>query len=322
MIGRRLLGNTGIEVTEIGLGTAQLANTDGNSPSVRLVSPEGARLVIEEAIEFGISFFDTGDQYGTAECLLGALPVELQRRIVVATKAGLRDDGVRDFSDAYLESRLMRSLKRLNVECVDIFQLNKPSIGQLISGKAMEFLDQQKRRGTIRYAGVVVGEPETGFACLEAGVVDCIQVLYNLTYQTTEPLIAEAYRRGVGVIVRSPLNSGLLSGTVTPKTQFRDEDERSRYFRGAQFESRVTAIQAIAADLEVDPTSGLLELALRFIKSNSGVSTMIPGTSRRDQLLRYVGCAELPALTADEMTRVRAAVKHRMVEIDAPVQLQ
>lgn len=325
MMQRRLLGRTSIEVSEIGLGTAQLANIDGSSPGIRRISAEDARLVLEEAIGLGISFFDTGDQYGVAEHLLGTLPSGLRERVIVATKAGLRDDGTRDFSDAYLESRLIRSLKRLGTDHVDIFQLNKPSIDQLRSGEPFDFLERQKRRGKIRWAGVVVGAVETGFACLEAGVVDCLQIFYNVIYQEAEPLIAEARRRGVGVIVRSPLNSGLLcdvSGVGTPKKEFPIEDERSRYFRGPQFERRFAAIQAIAVDLELEPAAGLLELALRFILSNRGVSTTIPGTSRLEQLRSYAGCSELPLLTADELARVRTVVSRHMAGIDGPVQSQ
>lgn len=325
MMRRRMLGRTGIEVSEIGLGTAQLANADGGSPGIRRISFEDARLVLEEAVGIGISFFDTGDQYGAAEHLLGTLPPGLRDRVIVATKAGLRDDGVRDFSDAYLASRLMRSLKRLNTDYLDIFQLNKPSIDQLRSGEVFDFLERQKRRGLIRWAGVVIGSIDTGFASLEAGVVDCLQVFYNVIYQEAEPLITEAFRRGVGVIVRSPLNSGLLcgiSGVGAPKRVFPIEDERSRYFCGLQYERRIAAIQAIAEDLQLDPIDGLLELALRYILSNRSVSTTIPGTSKIEQLRDFARCSCMPLLTDDELARVRTVVSHRMAGVDGPVQLQ
>lgn len=317
----RNFGKLGARVSEVGLGTAQLANTDGSVPGIKHVPPERAREILRVAIAEGVRFFDTGDQYGNAESLLGELSPEEKSGVLIATKAGLRPDGIRDFSPAYLEGQLVRSLRRLAVDRLDVFQLNKPSTKDLEDGKLFDFLEGQKRAGRIRFSGIVVGDVAAGELCLRSGRVDCLQVLYNLLYQEPAELIRAAGRRGVGVIVRSPLNSGLLSGAYTPETVVPSADERSRYFSGKSFQDRVAALKKIQADLNVGDDR-LLEFALRFILSHPEVSTVIPGASTLEQARRYLACADQDPLSAQELAAIRQVVSRRMKDVSGAFQLR
>lgn len=307
----RRLGRLPFQVSEIGLGTAQLSNTDGRFQGVKPVSLGEARSILSVAIEQGVNFFDTADGYGNAEVLLGELTPATKQKVMIATKAGRRLDGVRDFSEPYLRQQVDRSLARLGVDCLALFQLNKPEIHPLKDGSLFSLLESLKRAGKIRYAGVVVGDLETADLCLGAGCVDCIQVLYHLLYGPMEEVIRRAKERGMGVIVRSPLNSGLLSGAYTPQTVFSPEDERSQYFSGKSFEDRLNALRRIQQDLHVGDAD-LLEFSLRYVLSNSNVSVAIPGSSSVSQVMRYVACSRPDRWSEEELTRIRQVVQtHR-----------
>lgn len=300
----RRFGALPIEVSTIGLGTAQLANTDGLFKGTKYVSADAARRVVRAAIEQGVTFFDTADRYGGSELILGGLDRGTKARLTIATKAGLREDGTRDFSHDYLRQQIDRSLQRLRVETLDVFQLNKPSLHDLHDGGLVTLLDELKRSGKIRYAGVVVGSPEVGDAWAASGFVDCLQVFYNLLFRQAEALIRLAASRGIGIIVRSPLNSGLLAGQYMRGTAYPSDDDRSRFFSGIVFEARLRRMEAICEGLGI-VREELLEYALRYLLSNDNVSTIIPGASSVSQVLRYVACGRQGRFNESELARIR-----------------
>lgn len=304
----RELGRPGVRVSEVGLGTAQLSNTSGQVDGVRYMPPDDARRILRASLECGLTFFDTGDNYGDAEVLLGELPDAEKASITIATKAGLQANLVRDFSIPYIRQQVDRSLARLNVERLGLFQLNKPALRVLEDGMLFELLAELKASGKAALTGVVVGEAATGFLAVDSGTVDCLQVLYNLMYQETRPLIAYAAERGVGIIVRSPLNSGLLSGAYSRRTVFPASDERSRYFSGAAFERRLAALDEIQRALGLE-RERLTEFALRFVLSTPGVSVVIPGASTLGQLRDYVSATDQDPFTSAEMQHIARVVE-------------
>jgi aryl-alcohol dehydrogenase-like predicted oxidoreductase len=303
----RCLGKLPELVSVIGLGTSQLSNTDGKFRGVKYVSPKEAQRILSFAIDNGVNFFDTADNYGNAEILLGKLGADAKKQIIIATKAGLRLDGIRDFSDSYLLQQVERSLKRLSAERLDLFMLNKPGMDELNGGRLFTLLDNLKKSGKIKYSGLVVGDAETGEFCIKTDFIDCIQVMHNLLYSETLTLIEHAARDGVGVIVRSPLNSGLLSGYYTSETVFPDNDERLRYFPGKQFQERLAALYKIQEDIPVSDDD-LLEFSLQYLISNKNVSVVIPGASSLSQAERYISCGEKGELDEQEMQRIRIIV--------------
>lgn len=307
----RRLGRLGISVSEVGLGTSQLSNTDGACVGTKYVAPAVARQVLSVAVENGVNVFDAADQYGGAESLLGELQPSIKSRTLIATKAGLRRDGIRDFTEAYLSRQVDRSLKRLNAESIDLFQLNKPGPSDLDDGHLFVFLNTLKRLGKIKYAGVVVGDLEAGARCVNSESVDCVQVLYNLLYSSTEDLIRAAWLKGIGVIVRSPLNSGVLSGAYTEQTVFPPTDERFKYFSGAGFVERMRALKRIQSDLKV-ANADLLEFAMRYVLSNPHVSVVVPGASSVDQATRYIACSERDRFSIEELVRIKEVVAYHL----------
>jgi aryl-alcohol dehydrogenase-like predicted oxidoreductase len=307
----RPLGALPVTVSVIGLGTAQLSNTGGRFQGVKHVHPEAARGILASAVDAGVTLFDTGDQYGETEELLGELPPAVKARLVIATKAGRTESGGHDFSPEYLERQVDRSLRRLGVDRLDLFQLNKPSAPDVTGDRVPALLERLKRAGKIRYAGIVVGDLAAAAALLDARSVDCVQVLYNLLFDEAVPLVERAAALGAGVIVRSPLNSGVLSGTYTASTTFTAGDERNHYFAGCEFARRLDALGSIQRDLGL-PSDRLLEGALAYVTSTPGVSAAIPGASTIDQLRRYVACGSREPWPLADVTRARSIAASHM----------
>ena len=307
----RFLGKLPIRVSEIGLGTAQLANTSGRLHGVQFIPARVAREILARALDQGVNFFDTADRYGEAEMLLGECSTATKSRITIATKAGLRPEGTRDFSEDYLRKSVDQSLKQLRVDSLDLFQLNKPAEADLKDGRIFALLEDLKLSGKIRYAGIVVGETSAGFLSVDSGTVNTLQVLYNLLYQDTYQLIRYAGERGLGVVVRSPLNSGVLSGTYTSSTVFPAGDERSLYFSGANFQTRLSLLKEVQDALHID-NDDLLEFSLRFVLSCPHVSVVIPGASSVDQAVRYAKCSDLPELGESELEHIKSVVASRL----------
>lgn len=315
----RPLGRNGPLVSEIGIGTSQIGNVQGYRLNGRELTYNEALGIIEGAISDGVTLFDTSDDYGAAEDLLGALPSEIKNRLTIATKSGLCDDGTRNFSEKYLRRQLERSIMRLGVDAVDLFQLKKPSAAELHDGSLFDLLSKFKREGLILKTGLVVGETAAGELAIASGKIDCLQIFYNLVHQNQDSLIEKAAKAGVGVIIRSPLNSGLLSGSYQASTTFPANDQRSLFFAGEPFRKRLAALDNILADLNISHEK-LIEFAFRFLLSNPNITSILPGPSSLSQMRRFTACALLPHITHQEMSLVNKTVHRYMSSISDETQ--
>lgn len=307
-------GDLPLQVSEIGFGTSQLANTDNQYVGTKYIPASSARNILQRAIDLGINFFDTSPTYGTAEKLVGELKQKYKDKVIVSTKAGVKPDMTRDFSISFLEKEIEKSLKGLQVDCLDIFQLNKPSQKDLENGDLFGFLNKLKKQGKIKYSGVVVGEIEAGSKSIKSGMVDCLQIFYNLLYQDTEDLILKAHNNGLGILVRSPLNSGLLNGVYHKDTVFDSNDDRSKFFSGDVFAQRLEILQKIQKDLDIS-NSQLREYSLSFILSNQSGAIAIPAASQSSQLDELANIVNnVRRFKDDELEKIRATVARYMAQ--------
>ena len=301
-----------IKVSEIGFGTSQLANTDNQYVGVKYLSTIEAKNILQRAIDRGINFFDTSPTYGTAEKLVGEFKRKYKDKLIVSTKAGLKPDGTRDFSTNFLSQQIEQSLKELQVDCLDIFQLNKPSKKDFENIDLFGFLTDLKQQGKIKYSGVIVGEIEAGYKCIASGVVDCLQIFYNLLYQDTEDLILEAHGEGLGILVRSPLNSGLLTGIYKRDQVFDSNDARATFFSGEEFTQRLEILKKIQNDLNIsdDQVKGF---SIRFILSNRCGTVAIPATSTTSQIEELINIANDPfRFSSSELENIKMVVSQYM----------
>ena len=159
---------------------------------------------------------------------------------------------------------------------------------------------------------MIVGEVEAGYKCIESGEVDCLQIFYNLLYQDTEDLILEAHGKGLGILVRSPLNSGLLTGVYKRDQVFDSNDARSMFFSGNDFTQRLEILKKIQNDLDISG-SQIKEYSIRFILSNRCGIIAIPATSTTDQIEELINIVNDPSrFSSSELENIKIVVSQYM----------
>ncbi|HUA56838.1 MAG TPA: aldo/keto reductase [Candidatus Sulfotelmatobacter sp.] len=313
----RSLGATGLTVSEIGFGAWGIG---GPSPGATSYGPTDDALslrALARALECGVTFFDTANAYGDghSEALIGRALEGRRDAVVVATKAGFPSFGqAPDFSPEALRRSLEGSLRRLQTDHVDLFQLHSPPIDMLRDDAAI--LDAVRaliREGKARTYGVSVRTPEDGLVAVRDLAVPVIQVNLNLLDQRAvdSGLIALAEQRGAALIARTPLCFGMLSGTLADDARFDARDHRSRWSR-AQIRRWLEGSRAFVAALEADGHGTPAQVALRYCLSHRAVASAIPGMLRPEEVDDNVGASDrgpLPAPALAEIARIYASTE-------------
>lgn len=311
----RTLGKTGFSISEISLGTWQVGGKWGEP-----FDPANADRILNAAVDAGINFIDTADVYGDGESekavgrLVRSRPGE---RIYVATKCGRRLQP--HTSDAYQPAALRGfvedSLRNMQLDTLDLVQLHCPPNDVYYRPEIFELFDRLKDEGKILNLGVSVEKVEEGLKAIEFPNVTTLQVIFNMFRQRpAELLFKEAARRDVGLIVRVPLASGLLTGKFSAQTTFAPDDHRNfnrdgaafdkgETFSGVDYNTGLAAVEELKKLFPGQPQ--LAPLALRWILMFPEVSCVIPGASRAEQLLSNLKTEELPPLTPEQMSAVR-----------------
>jgi aryl-alcohol dehydrogenase-like predicted oxidoreductase len=284
----RRLGRTGLEVSEIGYGAWGIGGSQWLGAEDR-----ESLAALHRAVDRGVNFFDTALAYGRghSEQLVGRLVAEREERIVVATKVPPKDqqwpaapgtDPDEAFPAEWIRRCTERSLANLGLDRVDVQQLHVWHDEWVGRGSWLETVQALKDEGKIASFGVSINDhqPDNALKLIETGVVDTVQVIYNVFDQSHEDeLLGVCEREGIGVLARVPFDEGSLTGTVLPDTEFPDGDFRNDYFgepgsdRRTQVDERV---RAILDDLGIGRAE-LAEVALRYVLSHPAVSTAIPG---------------------------------------------
>ena len=307
----RRLGKTGWDVSEIGFGAWAIGGEWGETDE------EESMAALHAAVDAGVTFFDTADVYGDgrSERLLGRLLRERDERLVVATKFGRRvEQDPALFTYENLRGWLERSRENLGVEAVDLVQLHSPPWETYYLPEVHEACSRLVQEGLVRAYGVSVEKVEEGLKAIEYDGVATIQLIFNLLRQRPAELFFEqARRRDVGVIVRVPLASGLLTGKFDRNSTFAAEDHRAYNRQGEQFDRGETFSGVdyevgleVVEELRplVPPGATLAQLALRWILTFDAVSTVIPGAKTPEQARANAAAADLPAPSPETMERL------------------
>ena len=311
---QRVLGKTGFEISEIGLGTWQVGGTWGQPFDDRL-----ADRILDEALEAGITFVDTADVYsdGLSERAVGRALKRHPGRFRVATKCGrhISPHVSAGYTPAVLRRYVEDSLDRLGVETLDLIQLHCPPIEVYYRPEIFELFDRLKDEGKVRNLGVSVEKVEEALKAIEYPSVATVQVIFNLfRYRPSELLFERAKQKNVGIIVRVPLASGMLTGKFKRDTAFDPEDHRNFNRDGAAFDKGETfsgvdyetGLKAVEELKKVFPAGQELSAwALRWILMFDAVSTVIPGASRPEQIRTNADATELPPLDQAAMDAAR-----------------
>ncbi|RPD49278.1 aldo/keto reductase [Hymenobacter sediminis] len=317
----RKLGKTGFNVSEISLGTWQVGGKWGDP-----FSHETADSILNAAVDSGINFIDTADVYGDGESekAVGRLVRSRSERVYVATKCGrqLQPHVNEAYQPEALRKFVEASLRNMQLETLDLIQLHCPPTEVYYRPEIFELFDRLKDEGKILNLGVSVEKVEEGLKALTFSNVTTIQLIFNMFRQRpTELLFQEAKRHDVGLIVRVPLASGLLTGKFSRETTFSPDDHRQfnrngeafdkgETFSGVDYETGLAAVEELKKIFPDQPN--LAPVALRWVLMFDEVSCVIPGASKPSQLESNLQAAELPALTAEQMQAVRSVYEQRI----------
>lgn len=309
----RTLGRSGIDVSVIGFGAWGIGGGWGTTEDGE------STAALDLAIDRGVTFIDTAYGYGNghSERLIGDVLKARSEEIVVATKVppinrrwpAAPDTPVDDgFTAAHIRECTEESLRRLGRDYVDVQQFHVWAASWLGQGDWLEEVGKLKAEGKIRAFGISVNDhqPETAVELVRSGLVDTIQVIYNIFDQSPQDeLLPAALEHGVGVIVRVALDEGGLTGTIRPDTTFAEDDWRHRYFRDDRPAQVAERVDAILADLGIDATQ-LPDTALRFVLSHPAVTTVIPGMRRPANVERNVAVGDGTPLSAQQLEALAA----------------
>lgn len=309
----RTLGKTGYEVSEISLGTWQLGSRWGDP-----FSEEVAQQTLEAALENGINMLDTADIYqdGCSERAIGRfLKAHPEKRIYVVTKMGraLNPHVAEGYTEENMRRFVNQSRERMGVDALDLTLLHCPPTPIFSNKEFFACLDKMKAEGIIRHYGVSIERIDEGLAALEHDI-SAIEVIFNMYRQRpAEELFKKAAEKNVGIIVRVPLASGMLTGTYTADKSFGPNDHRTynrngesfdkgETFSGVDYLTGIRSAERLKAEL---PTDDLAGMALRWCLMFPEVSVVIPGASRPEQIVRNVAASELPPLSPAQMETVK-----------------
>jgi aryl-alcohol dehydrogenase-like predicted oxidoreductase len=281
----RKLGGTGLEISEVGYGAWGIGGKQWKGGT-----DDESLSALRRAFEFGLNFIDTALAYGDghSEKLVGGVVKQAPHPVFVATKVppmnrvwpAAPGSNIQDvFPYDYIVRCTEESLRNLEVETIDLQQLHVWDPGWTDRDEWKRAFEDLKRDGKIRFTGVSINDhqPDSALGVVASGLIDTVQVIYNIFDQTPERnLFPAVQKHDVGVIARVPFDEGSLTGAINENSQFEGDEFRAFYFRGDRRRQVVEKVSALQADLE--GVGGTLpEVALRFCLSHPAVSTVIPG---------------------------------------------
>ncbi|MDD2296666.1 MAG: aldo/keto reductase [Sphaerochaetaceae bacterium] len=319
---KRPFGKNKTMVSEVGLGTWQIGGSWGT------IDDKTAMEILHTASEAGITFFDTADVYGDgkSEKYIGKFLKQHPGKIYVATKLGRNSDPgwPENFTPEVMIRHTENSLSRLGVERLDLIQLHCIPQEILEDGAVFDVLRDLKKQGKIADFGASVESVEEGLICLKEEGIASLQVIFNIYRQKLiTDLFDKAQQKGVSIIARVPLASGLLSGKMTKSTKFDETDHRNfnrdgeafnvgETFAGLPFEKGVELTEELAAFKPEGMT--LAQMALRWILDYDAVSVVIPGASRPAQVRDNAAISALPPLSSELHKKLETFYKEKVAQ--------
>jgi len=319
----RRLGKTGFDVSEVSLGTWQVGGKWGSA-----FDDKGAERILHEAVDSGINFIDTADVYedGQSEAAVGRVVRSRTEHVYVATKCGrkISPHVSEGYTPQVLRQHVEESLRNTGLETLDLVQLHCPPTEVYYRPEIFELFEKLKTEGKIRNLGVSVEKVEEALKAVEYPNVHTVQIIYNIFRQRPAELFFEqAAKKDVGVIVRVPLASGLLTGKFGATTRFGEGDhrffnrkgeafDRGETFAGIDFDLGLELVEELKEICSGCPNGTMAQLAIRWILMNTHVSTVIPGASKPEQMLNNIGASELPPIDPETLDRIHRLYRERV----------
>lgn len=306
----REIGSTGIAVSEIGFGAWGIGGVPKDARAYGPTDDQTSLKALSRAIELGVTFFDTSPLYGYghSEVLIGMATCGRRDKVVISSKVGyVGFSGDQDFSPVYIRESLEGSLRRLKTDYVDMFQLHDPPMDLLDEdGRILETLEELQEEGKIRIIGISVRGVEDSLRAVTRFPFKSIQVNFNMVDQRILQyrLLEKCKEKGVGVIIRTPLCFGFLTGEYCKDYKFDDKDHRSRWSK-EQVDLWANAYKLFISELTEGNSQTNAQIALRFCLSFPQVSSVIPGMLNKEHVEDNVISSELGPLTSSVVDKFK-----------------
>ena len=310
----RTLGKSGLKVSEIGFGAWAIALDWWG----KKVDDDEAIRMLKRAYDLGINFYETADIYGKgkSEKLISQVFKDMRNDVVYSTKWGYdmysakqigHSELPQKHNQEFLQFALSQSLDRLQTDYLDVYSLHNPKMDAIESDKLFSSLDDLVKNGTIKSHGVALGPAigwkKEGLEAIEKRNITCLQTVYNILEQDpARDFIQAAERRNVGIMVRVPDASGLLTGKVNSNTKFDKNDHRS--FRKQEFITE--AMQKIEKMRPLASSKGwnITELAIKFILSQKQISVVLPTMTSIEEIELFASFSDGKYLNSTEIARM------------------
>ena len=297
----RKLGRTELKVSEIGYGTNMLGRQE-------LTESEHIAMV-HRAMELGINCIDTADVYqeGRSEIMLGKALQRRRDRMILATKVGsvIPREG-RDISPGHIEEAVEASLRRLQTDYIDVYQLHSPQLHHLQENNWLETMQSLKEQGKIRYWGASVNHIDAGVWLLEQDLIDSLQPTFHMLYHDmADAMFGLAAERDVGIVVKQGLARGLVSGKYTADHAFTGSGWHEQ---GAVVDAQVILRKVEELRFLERAGRSQAQAALQYLLSYPVVSTIIAGAKQVEQLEMNAGASNGTGLVGEELERVKAVL--------------
>jgi aryl-alcohol dehydrogenase-like predicted oxidoreductase len=293
-------GRTGLTVSRLSMGCNRLGDPG--------VDPAQWPPIVRRALDLGVTFFDTSNSYnqGRSEAVVGEVTSESSTPTVIATKGGVpvetNDYPNRSFQAEIILEAANDSLKRLKRDSIDLYMLHSPTVKQLETQSWAKAIEQLKAEGKITYFGISTDDHASGIWAIEHGA-DFLQIEYDmLDPSAEEALLPLAIKHNIGIMIRTPLARGLLSGKF-PAGQPIPAEQQWRRPTGDRLQLRLGRVEQLRF-LERDGQN-MAQAALRWLLAQPGVHCVIPGARTVEQLEANIGAVD-GDLTQEELDRVKA----------------
>lgn len=290
----RLLGRTGLRISEISLGTVELGLDYGVPVAGEHLRPpvEEASRLLNRALDLGVNFIDTARVYGASEEIIGRALKTRRDEYILCTKVTAPPAG--QSAAEHVRSSIAESLRLLHTDHVDVLKIHSASVEDIHRGEIIAAMLDAQRAGQVRFVGASAYDEEAPRLALEDGRYDCLQIAYSAIDRRLEQRILPlAQQKGVGIVVRSVLLRGVLTHrhTLLPPQL-------------AELKAAIAALNELVGG----ETASLPELAYRYVLAHPAVSTALVGTARSGELDAAVEFGSRPPLSAELIAHIRRII--------------
>ena len=308
------LGKSGIEVSEIGFSGWTIAlNWWGKE-----IDDDEAKRMLKKAYDVGINFFETGDMYGKgkSEKLIGQVFKDMRKEVVISTKYGYDFSNVeqighselpQQFDPEFSENALRNSLERLQTDYLDVYGLHNPKLEHIRDDTIFKTLDKFMGEGKIKAyqaaLGPAIGWTQEGLEAMNRPNLSAVQTVYNILEQTPgNELLDNAVKKDVGILVRVPDASGILTGKVNADTKIDEKDHRS-VRKGEWIKASLKKVEQLRPIAERNGLT-ITELAIKFILSKKGISSVIPTVISIEEIENFAAMSDGNYINASDMNEI------------------